>query len=405
MRALRLYYLLGVPYYLRKAQAVQTLNMLKAFLECDIAVTLLYEDVMVPLALRSHEPRLWSEHIRDRIEAIRIPTRLHRSVPVVRELVCGAFLWSRMRKRHDAEISVIYCRAPNDRHARLARRMKARFERVVVAAEVHQLYASVYQPELVDAFFPISNGSARALAAAGIPDWKVFLARDGCDPAAYELSVPKPQDWWQTSRLLRSRLGLPLDKSLVGFTGHLYEDRGIAELLGALTCLGEGTVVLIVGGSSNDIRQWRRHAAGLGIGERVIFTGQLDPNCMPAYQIACDVLVVPYNKRLKTAGCASPLKIFEYMGAQRPIVATNLPCNAEVLVNEVNALLVPPDDHVALAVAIRRVLENGTLADKIARRARRDVEQYSWRSRAQKIKETLVRVAASEAAESKPRTK
>lgn len=137
----------------------------------------------------------------------------------------------------------------------------------------------------------------------------------------------------------------------------------------------------------------------------MIFTGQLDPNCMPAYQIACDVLVVPYNKRLKTAGCASPLKIFEYMGAQRPIVATNLPCNAEVLVNEVNALLVPPDDHVALAVAIRRVLENGTLADKIARRARRDVEQYSWRSRAQKIKETLVRVAASEAAESKPRTK
>ena len=66
---------------------------------------------------------------------------------------------------------------------------------------------------------------------------------------------------------------------------------------------------------------------------------------------------MPYSRRTVAHGgittdWMSPLKMFEYMAAARPIVASDLPALREVL-NENNALLIPPDNATALAAAFR----------------------------------------------------
>ena len=66
----------------------------------------------------------------------------------------------------------------------------------------------------------------------------------------------------------------------------------------------------------------------------------------------------------------SPLKLFDYMAAGAPIVASDLPTVREVLTDGDNALLVPPGRPVdALAAAIRRLLVNPGLADRLRRTA------------------------------------
>lgn len=72
------------------------------------------------------------------------------------------------------------------------------------------------------------------------------------------------------------------------------------------------------------------------------------------------------------------------MASGRPIVASDLPSLREVL-NEDNALLVPPGDPLALARGIMQTVNDRETAEHRAARACQDVERYSWQKRAQNI--------------------
>jgi glycosyltransferase involved in cell wall biosynthesis len=81
----------------------------------------------------------------------------------------------------------------------------------------------------------------------------------------------------------------------------------------------------------------------------------------------------------------SPGKLFEYMAAERPIVAVDLPVLREVLGDEPAAFLVPPDQPRALADAIVQVLDDPAKARSLAAKARAQVTAFSWEQRARSI--------------------
>jgi glycosyltransferase involved in cell wall biosynthesis len=84
----------------------------------------------------------------------------------------------------------------------------------------------------------------------------------------------------------------------------------------------------------------------------------------------------------------SPLKMFEYMAAGRPIVATDFPVVREVLRDGETAVLVPPDNAEALGEGIQRVLVSPGLCQRVARGARDAAQGYSWNARARTILST-----------------
>jgi glycosyltransferase involved in cell wall biosynthesis len=213
-------------------------------------------------------------------------------------------------------------------------------------------------------------------AAAGARPEILHVAPDGVDLQRFQNPLSKTQ--------ARTALGLSEGAPWIVHAGHLYEGRGGEELVRALTQIPAARL-LFAGGKSADVERVRAVAAAQGLADRVRFEGMVPNGRIPLYLWAADVLVMPYTSRTPIMGSISPMKMFEYMAAQRPIVSTDFPTLREVLRDGENAVLVAPGNPPALAAGIRRVLGDPGLGEKISRQARREVDDFTWERRAEKI--------------------
>lgn len=178
----------------------------------------------------------------------------------------------------------------------------------------------------------------------------------------------------------------PSGRPIVAYAGHLYAWKGVDILLEALAALPD-VDGLIVGGHERepDLARTKALAQQLGVAARVTFTGLVEPPQVRAWLARANVLVLPNPASAISSRFTSPLKLFEYMAAQRPIVASDLPALREVLSPDENAVLVTPGSAPALAAGIRRVLDDPALATRVASRALATVADFSWDRRADRL--------------------
>jgi len=208
----------------------------------------------------------------------------------------------------------------------------------------------------------------------GFPHEKIFMAPNGVDLKKFRMEISKHQ--------IRKELRLPLRRKIITYSGHLNKTKGIDTILNC-AFLMEDCLFLIVGGWDKDVKERKREVRNRGL-KNVLFTGFVPPSQVNYYLIASDVLILPYTIE-STKEHLCPLKLFEYMASERPIVASDIPTIKEILRDGKNAKLVKPDSPLALKEGIEKVLKDKNLSRKISKQARIDVEEYSWERRAQKI--------------------
>ena len=192
------------------------------------------------------------------------------------------------------------------------------------------------------------------------------------------------------ARGVREAVEGPRAEPVVAYAGHLYAWKGVDVLLEALAHVSKARG-LIVGGHAKepDLARLKALAARLGIGDRVTFTGLVEPARVARFLQEADVLGLPNPASAISTRFTSPLKLFEYMAAGRPIVASDLPSIREVLHDEVDALLVTPGDPAAMAAAIERLTADPALSARLAAAALAAVPAYSWDRRAERLEALL----------------
>jgi len=183
----------------------------------------------------------------------------------------------------------------------------------------------------------------------------------------------------------RRNLGLP-EAPTAGYTGHLYAGRGM-DLLVELARRLPGVQFLWVGGREADVQDWRTRLQAEGL-NNIHLVGFVHNRQLPLYQAAADVLLMPYERMIAgssggdSATYASPMKMFEYMACRRPILSSDLPVIREVL-NDANAVLLPPDTPAAWADSLSSLLTDTSLRNTLVNQAWQDVQPYTWLARAQ----------------------
>jgi glycosyltransferase involved in cell wall biosynthesis len=105
------------------------------------------------------------------------------------------------------------------------------------------------------------------------------------------------------------------------------------------------------------------------------------------YLHAADVLLIPPStKPLKEVGnTVLPMKTYLYMAAGRAILALASPDLQELLRDDENAALVPPDAPDAAIRRLRTLLDHPDQRDRLGRAARSDIENNTWPRRAERI--------------------
>ena len=170
---------------------------------------------------------------------------------------------------------------------------------------------------------------------------------------------------------LRRGLRIADGARVIVYTGTFEAYQGLDELLRAVPLVGAGygdAVFVLVGGNEDESDSLRRQAEVLNVSERVRVLGRQDRERMELYLGMADVLISP-----RAYGGNIPLKIFDYLAAGRPIVATDIACHRGVL-DEERAVLVRPSAR-GLADGISEILGDPVRAARLGRTARSYAEQ------------------------------
>lgn len=180
----------------------------------------------------------------------------------------------------------------------------------------------------------------------------------------------------------RQKLNLPQYDKIITYIGSigLYSWKGVDIFLEASNYLRDYRF-LIVGGYEDEISNLKDRYKN----NNVIFVERQNPSIIPLYQKASDVLVIPNKKgNIVSEKYTSPMKLFEYMASNVPILASDLSSLREIL-NDDNAVFFNPNDSLDMSKKIDYILNNQKLVEEKAVRAMQDVEKYTYEQRASGI--------------------
>lgn len=170
----------------------------------------------------------------------------------------------------------------------------------------------------------------------------------------------------------RLTLGLPTDANLIVTVARLVPWKGVDDVIQAAAKLrssGRKVHLAVVGDGE---RRPELEALARGLGGAVTFAGEVSHDMVGAYLRSADVFTLASTYE----GFSHVL--LEALAAERPVVATAVGGNAELLVDGENGLTVAPRNHERLASALARVLDDAALRERLVAGAAGTVRRFSW---------------------------
>jgi len=363
----RIVYVHNAPIPSAAANSVQVAKMCDAFRRAGVPTIL-----ALPRGLAGT-----AQEIQDQYGLLALPEVWTSAVlPLIgREIAFGIAVWLKYGKdRHTyfytRSVSLAYTLARGNRNVVLELHGPSSQMRPVLQRRLSALVASNHLKHVV----VISTALARHfLQSFPILEGKLLVARDGADVLKGPITAMTLSGAFK-----------------VGYIGQLYPGKGM-ELISAIAPMCPNITFHVVGGTAETLDHWRR---ALHDQRNIVLHGYVPHAETTPYLLAMDVMIAPYARVVHGVGgddmnlaeWMSPLKLFEYMGARKPIVTSDLPVIREFLSDGRNALLCDPDNVSAWVDSLELYRSSPNLRSELGRHAHEDfLEQYTWDQRAKLI--------------------
>ncbi|MEK7098903.1 MAG: glycosyltransferase family 4 protein [Patescibacteria group bacterium] len=209
------------------------------------------------------------------------------------------------------------------------------------------------------------------IAVFSIPAERIIVRPNGYDAIVFRHPEEKDD--------ARRVLGLPSGRKIVVYVGRIYAWKGLDTLIATARLLPD-VLFYLVGGTQEALQNI---GATGEISGNLIAAGSWHHTQIPRWLWAADILIVFGTKKDEYSYFhTSPMKLFEYMAARRPIIASRTPA-IEAVVSDENVFFCMPDSPTDTAEKIRFVLEHPAEAEQKTAIAGQNL--FSWSTRAEDI--------------------
>lgn len=207
-----------------------------------------------------------------------------------------------------------------------------------------------------------------------IPDNKFILLPNGVDSTLFAAR----------QNHLKDQLGLQ-DSFVLGYVGVLREWVDFEPVCGALQFFDD--VKLLIVGEEGRLEENKDLIKGYGLQNQVAFLGTI-PHCqVPEYISVMNACLIPFTKD-KISQSAVPIKLFEYLACERPVISTSLEGIRDIIGDRI-LYADTPQEYIS---QIRRLLSGG-VPGELVREGREFVcDNYSWNTIVQRLETELEKV-------------
>jgi len=231
-----------------------------------------------------------------------------------------------------------------------------------------------------DAIIVLSNILKDFFVSKGVHENKMFVIPNGADPDKF---YPRLRD-----DFLVEKFNLK-GKRVIGWIGSL--DGGwqglenLVKMTQNVLSQQEDIVFMYVGGAKNKQR-FQDLIEETGFNDRVILPGLVPYIEIPRYLSVMDIVIAPYPKL--DFWYPSSMKIFEYMGCGKAVVASGVGQINEVIEDGVNGSLFDPDIKDDLTKKVLSLARKPDLCRLLGANAHKTVlQKYTWKHHAKKMED------------------
>jgi len=238
--------------------------------------------------------------------------------------------------------------------------------------------------KLADAIIVVSKHLKDYFVRRGVPASKITVIPNGVDVERFSPKV--------SGARVRAMLGLG-ERIVLGFVGSFHYWHGLENLLKLIehTLDRRRHIAYLLVGDGPLKKSVDEFVAQKKLEQFVILPGYVPHQEIPEHVAAMDIVLAPYPKM--DFFYFSPLKIFEYMAAGKPVIASRVGQIAEIIHNEENGFLYAPENLDELMNKTAVLIQNANERKRIGEAARRTiVEHYTWQYNAEMIAAIMSRV-------------
>jgi len=224
-------------------------------------------------------------------------------------------------------------------------------------------------------FIVISNGLRDKLVSLGIPAERIHVAHDGYDPTDFGQLMSRDE--------ARHSLGVPEDAFVAMYLGTFYPWKGVDLVVRGWAKTDERSHLVLIGGPDTD-RKRLQDLVMPSTASRVHFIGQMGHRDAVRRLPAGDVALLTTSPEHEIGrSYTSPLKLFEYLAAGLPVLASDVPSSHEILDDSVARFY--PSTEAGFAEALKHVTDDAAWRASASETAKQVVRPYTWEARTRGI--------------------
>lgn len=184
---------------------------------------------------------------------------------------------------------------------------------------------------------------------------------------------------------LREEFGIPSDMRLLIYVGAITFNRGLHQLIESLTILDDCELIFMGHGTQPFKQRLQDHAVEKGVADRFHFFGPVPSDMVTAYAAGADIGVAPIENVCLSYYFCSPNKVFEYILAGLPVIASDFPELGKIVADYGVGFTFDPSDHADIARAARKVLDTSALRERVEKNMGAASRAFNWENESRKL--------------------